>query len=118
MLDRAAMTKTELIGRLVQRQPHLLASDIVTATRHLLDQLSATLARGERIEVRGFGSFSVRYRRPRFGHNPRTRAPIALRGRYIPHFKPGIELCARVNRDVTTAGPVLVAPSVHAGNST
>jgi integration host factor subunit beta len=59
------------------------------------------LARGKRIEVRGFGSFSVRYRRPRFGHNPKTRAPIALRGRYVPHFKPGIELSQRVNGYLT-----------------
>ncbi|HEY2395330.1 MAG TPA: HU family DNA-binding protein [Rudaea sp.] len=50
--------------------------------------LSGTLARAERIEVRGFGPFSVRHRRPGFGHNPKTRAPIALRGGYLPHFKP------------------------------
>ena len=91
------MTRSELIERLAQRQPHLSAEDVATATRHLLDQMSDTLARGERIEVRGFGSFDLRYRRPRFGHNPKTREPIALRGRYLPHFKPGIELCARVN---------------------
>jgi len=91
------VTKSELITRLIARQPHLAAADVVIATRHLLDQLSDALARGERIEVRGFGSFSIRYRRPRFGHNPKTREPIALRGRYIPHFKPGIELSRRVN---------------------
>jgi len=91
------MTKSEMIVLLEERQPHLLASDVQAATRNLLEQLSGALARGERIEVRGFGSFSVRYRRPRFGHNPKTRTPIALRGRYLPHFKPGIELCARVN---------------------
>jgi integration host factor subunit beta len=91
------MTKSELIARLIQRQPHLSSEDVVTATRHLLERLSDTLARGERIEVRGFGSFDVRYRRPRFGHNPKTGAPIALRGKYVPHFKPGIELSQRVN---------------------
>jgi integration host factor subunit beta len=91
------MTRSELIARLVQRQPHLSTEDVMTATRHLLDQLSDTLARGQRIEIRGFGTFDLRYRRPRFGHNPKTREPIALRGRYLPHFKPGIELCARVN---------------------
>jgi integration host factor subunit beta len=91
------MTRSELIARLIQRQPHLSAEDVVMATRHLFDQLSETLARGERIEVRGFGSFSLRYRPPRFGHNPKTRAPIALRGMYLPHFKPGIELSRRVN---------------------
>jgi len=91
------VTKTELVARLAKRQPHLSAEDVSTATRHLLDQLSAALARGERIEVRGFGSFNVRYRRPRFGYNPKTGAPIAICGRHIPHFKPGIELSQRVN---------------------
>ena len=83
------------VVRLKQRQSHLSIEDVVTATRHLIEHLSDTLARGQRIEVRGFGSFDVRYRRPRFGHNPKTREPIVLRGRYIPHFKPGIELSAR-----------------------
>ena len=91
------MTRSELIARLAQRQRHLSTQDVLTATRHLIDQFSDTLARGERIEVRGFGSFDLRYRRARFGHNPKTREPIALQGRYLPHFKPGIELCARVN---------------------
>jgi integration host factor subunit beta len=91
------MTKSELIARLIQRQQHLSAEDVATAVRHVLDLLSETLARGERIEVRGFGSFDLRYRRPRFGYNPKTRAPIALRGMYLPHFKPGIELSRRVN---------------------
>jgi len=91
------MTKSELIVRLKQRQSHLSIEDVVTTTRHLIDHLSDALARGQRIEVRGFGSFDVRYRRPRFGHNPKTREPIVLRGRYVPHFKPGIELSQRVN---------------------
>jgi len=95
------VTKSELIARLVARQSHLVAADVAIATRHLLEQLSDSLARGKRIEVRGFGSFSVRYRRPRFGHNPKTRAPIALRGRYVPHFKPGTELSQRVNGYLT-----------------
>jgi integration host factor subunit beta len=112
------MTRSELIARLGQHQPHLSAEDVPTAARHVLDQLSDTLARGERIEVRGFGSFAPRYRRPRFGQNPKTRAPIALPGKYLPHFKPGIELCARVNSDVTTGARFVVAASAHAGNST
>jgi integration host factor subunit beta len=103
------MTKSELIARLIVRQPHLAAADVVIATRHLLDQLSDALARGERIEVRGFGSFSVRYRRARFGHNPKTREPMVLRGRYIPHFKPGIELSRRVNGYLTAVRDFLHA---------
>jgi integration host factor subunit beta len=91
------MTRSELIERLAQRQPHLSAEDVVTAARHLLDQMSDTLARGQRIEVRGFGSFDLSYHRPHFGRNPKTGTPIALPGRYLPHFRPGTELSARVN---------------------
>jgi len=91
------MTRSELIVRLAQRQPHLSANDVATATRHLLDQMSEALAQGKRIEVRGFGSFDTRYHQPHFGRHPKTGAPIALRGKHLPHFRPGIELCARVN---------------------
>jgi integration host factor subunit beta len=112
------VTRSEVIARLAERQPHLSAEDVITASRHLLDLLSDTLARGERIEVRGFGSFDLRYRKPRFGHNPKTRAPIALRGRYIPHFKPGIELIARVNTYVPPVAPLIAAASVRAVRST
>ena len=103
------MTKSELIVLLMERQPHLLRADVTTATRHLLDQLSSALARSERIEIRGFGSFVLRYREPRFGHNPKTRAAIAMPGRYSPHFKPGIELRERVRRSVGTVPPSRVA---------
>jgi integration host factor subunit beta len=63
----------------------------------VLDQLGEALARGERIEVRGFGSFSLRYRRARLGPNPKTRSTVALAGWYAPHFEPGVELLERVN---------------------
>jgi integration host factor subunit beta len=73
--------------------------------------LSDTLARGERIEVRGFGSFSLRYRRPRFGHNPRTTAPLAIPGKHVPHFRPGIELSQRVNGSLADLRGVLHDPA-------
>jgi integration host factor subunit beta len=93
----AFMTKSELIALLAERHPHLLSVDVDMATRHVLDQLGDALARGERIEVRGFGSFALRYRRPRLGRNPKTGTAVALPGRYSPHFKPGIGLRERVN---------------------
>lgn len=90
------MTKSELITHLTKRQSHLSLADVNLATRHVLEMLSAALANGERIEIRGFGSFSVRYRQPRIGRNPRTGASVALSGRYAPHFKAGMELRSRV----------------------
>jgi integration host factor subunit beta len=95
--------------RLIQRQPHLSAEDVVTAARHLLEQICDTLAQGRRIEVRGFGSFRLRYRRPRFGRNPKTGAHLAFPGRYVPHFKPGIELSQRVNGFLNVVRDVLHA---------
>jgi len=92
------MTKSELIAALVKRHPHLQIADVDMATRNVLIQLTDTLARGERIEVRGFGTFAVRFRPPRIGRNPRTGTAVALRARYSPHFKPCIELRERVNR--------------------
>jgi integration host factor subunit beta len=91
------MNRAELIDRLAQQQPHLNASDIELAVKALLDQLSATLARGERIEVRGFGSFAVRHREPRVARDPRTGAPVPLDTRHVPYFRPGKELRERVN---------------------
>lgn len=90
------MTKSELIAHLTKRQSHLLPSDVDLATRHVLAMLSDALARGERIEVRGFGAFTVRFRRPRLGRNPKTGVAVALPGTYVAHFKAGIELRLRV----------------------
>jgi integration host factor subunit beta len=77
------MTRSELIAVLAKRQPHLLPVDVGIATKHLIDQLSDALVRGERIEVRGFGSFALRYRRSRICRNPKTGATVALRGTYL-----------------------------------
>ena len=66
----------------------------------ILDHMSDALARGERIEIRGFGSFSLHYRAPRVGRNPKTGEPVSLPGKYVPHFKPGKELRERVNPEV------------------
>lgn len=92
-----SMTKSELIERLTQKQRHLPASDVELAVKELLEQMSKALSRGERIEVRGFGSFSLHYRPPRMGRNPKTGSSVALPGKYVPHFKPGKDLRECVN---------------------
>jgi integration host factor subunit beta len=98
------MTKAQLIAILADRIRHLTLADVEEATRHLIGQLSESLAVGQRVEVRGFGSFVLHYRQPRAGHNPKTGAPIAVAAKHIPHFKPGRSLRERVNRDMADTG--------------
>ena len=90
------MTKSELIEILTQRQPHLKADDVDLAVKSLLEMMATSLAHGDRIEIRGFGSFSLHFRPPRTGRNPKTGDAVALPGKYVPHFKPGKELRERV----------------------
>lgn len=94
------MTKSELIERLATRQSHLMYKDVELAVKLVLDQISNALARDERVEIRGFGSFSLHYRPPRMGRNPKTGESVALPAKHVPHFKPGKELRERVS-DVT-----------------
>jgi len=94
------MTKSELIEKLAAAQSQLTAKDMELAVKMILDHMSDALARVERIEIRGFGSFSLHYRAPRVGRNPKTGEPVSLPGKYVPHFKPGKELRERVNPEV------------------
>ena len=96
------MTKSELIERIAEQQGQLSAKDVELAIKTMLEQMSNALAVGERIEIRGFGSFSLHYRAPRIGRNPRTGESVALEGKYVPHFKPGKELRDRVNESLET----------------
>ena len=91
------MTKSELIEILSQRQAHLKGEDVDLAVTALLEMMGGALATGERIEIRGFGSFSLHYRPPRLGRNPKTGESVALPGKHVPHFKPGKELRERVS---------------------
>ena len=91
------MTKSELIEILTQRQGHLKADDVDMAVKTLLEMMSNSLTEGDRIEIRGFGSFSLHYRPPRTGRNPKTGEAVALQGKHVPHFKPGKELRERVS---------------------
>ena len=91
------MTKSELIDRLAEQQQLLAHVDVELGVKAILEQMSASLADGDRIEIRGFGSFSLHYRAPRLGRNPKTGDAVALPGKYVPHFKPGKELRERVD---------------------
>jgi integration host factor subunit beta len=91
------MTKSELIERIAEQQYQLSVRDVELAVKLILSHMSDVLATGERIEIRGFGSFSLHYRAPRTGRNPKTGDSVELMGKYVPHFKPGKELRDRVN---------------------
>lgn len=91
------MTKSELIEILASKQSQLAHKDVELAVKTILEHMAQTLASGERIEIRGFGSFSLHYRPPRMGRNPKTGEAVALGSKYVPHFKPGKELRDRVN---------------------
>ncbi|MBE9396525.1 integration host factor subunit beta [Pontibacterium sp. N1Y112] len=91
------MTKSELIERLVDRHDQLSVKDVELAVKAMLDQMTEALSHGDRIEIRGFGSFSLHYRAPRVGRNPKTGESVELEAKHVPHFKPGKELREQVN---------------------
>ncbi len=91
------MTKSELIEQLANKQPQLAYRDIELAVKTVLELMTQQLANGQRIEIRGFGSFSLHYRPGRVGRNPKTGAPVSLPEKHVPHFKPGKELRERVD---------------------
>jgi integration host factor subunit beta len=92
------MVKSELINRISTQQESLSLKDVELSVNHILDRMSACLGVGERIEIRGFGSFSLHYRPPRKAHNPKTGARVFTEAKYTPHFKPGKDLRDRVNQ--------------------
>ena len=92
-----SLTKSDLIESLARNQNHLALRDVELAVKSLLEKMSQELATGERIEIRGFGSFSLHFRPARMGRNPKSGDAVALSGKYVPHFKPGKELRERVN---------------------
>jgi integration host factor subunit beta len=92
------MTKSELIARLAERFPQLVAKDADMSVKMILDAMTEALAIGDRIEIRGFGSFSLNYRPPRTGRNPKTGSKVQVPAKYVPHFKAGKELRERVDQ--------------------
>ncbi len=91
------MTNSELIGRLIDRHEQLSVKDVELAVKTMLDHMTEALSGGERIEIRGFGSFSLHYRAPRVGRNPKTGQSVELDAKHVPHFKPGKDLRDQVN---------------------
>ncbi len=92
------MTKSELIAELASANPHLLSRDIELIVSTVFDEITAALSRGARVELRGFGAFTVKQRDARTGRNPRTGEAVAVDEKMVPFFKAGKELRERVNR--------------------
>lgn len=92
------MTRAELIEALAQKHSHLSNKDVELSVKTMLNHMAQTLACGERIEIRGFGSFSLRHRLSRTSRNPKTGEAVTLASKYVPIFKPGKELRDRVNK--------------------
>jgi len=90
------MTKSEIIESLASKLPHLAFKDVERAVKIILEHMANTLASGERIEIRGFGSFTLHYRPPRVGRNPKSGEAVSIPARFVPHFKSGKELRERV----------------------
>ena len=91
------MTKSELIESLAKKQPYLALKDVELAVKCVIEKMNQALSSGERIEIRGFGSFSLHKRPPRTGRNPKTGESVSWAEKHVPHFKPGKELRDRVD---------------------
>ena len=83
------MNRSDLISKLAESTPNLQAKDVELGVKIILEKLASTIANGSRIEIRGFGSFGLNYRKPRDGRNPKTGEKIMVSAKYCPHFKPG-----------------------------
>ena len=94
------MLRSELIETLAEEYPHLTTADMELIVDTILEEISKALERGQRVELRGFGAFSVRKREARAGRNPRTGDPVTVREKHVPFFKAGKELRARLNDGV------------------
>ena len=99
------MTTSVVIARLAERYPQLVGKDVDVAVKTILDAMSSALAVGQRIEIRGFGSFSLNSRPPRIGRNPKSGDKVMVPEKRVPHFKPGKELRERV--DAMVGQPIL-----------
>ncbi|MBK8174957.1 MAG: integration host factor subunit beta [Rhodospirillales bacterium] len=93
------MTRSELIAHLAATNPHLYQRDVERIVTTIFEEISAALARGDRVELRGFGAFSVKQRGARVGRNPRTGESVSVTAKHIPYFKTGKQLRERLNTD-------------------
>jgi integration host factor subunit beta len=93
------MIKSELVAKIAETNPHLYQRDVENIVNAILGEIIAAMARGDRVELRGFGAFSVKQRPARTGRNPRTGAHVEVDQKYVPFFKTGKEMRERLNRD-------------------
>ncbi len=91
------MIKSQLVQRIAERNPHLYQRDVEHIVSAILDEIAAALARGDRVELRGFGAFSVKNRPARTGRNPRTGTRVEVTEKFVPFFKTGKEMRDRLN---------------------
>lgn len=103
------MTKSELIEQLANTYTQISYRDVEYAVKSSLEYLTNSMSIGRRIEIRGFGSFSLHYREPRTGRNPKTGDSVKLQGKHVPHFKPGKEMRERVNMSLAEGKPIKLA---------
>jgi integration host factor subunit beta len=93
------MTKSELIARIAASNPHLYQRDVERIVTTIFDEITEALARGNRVELRGFGAFSIKSRGSRVGRNPRTGEPVSVVAKHVPYFKTGKQLREKLNTD-------------------
>lgn len=111
-----AITCSQLVEQIAMRQDRLMQKDIKLAVKLSFDYISRALSLGDRVEIRGFGSFSLRFKKPKIMHNPVTKEAIQISGRNLPFFKPSNLLNQRLNRKVH-ASPALASESIHKQNN-
>lgn len=110
------MTKSELIDRIARKQSQLVHRDVELAVKAMIESMAECLSGGGRIEIRGFGSFSLHFRAGRVGRNPKTGLPVSLPAKYVPHFKPGKKLRERVDhRDARSSLEAPARPDAGPG---
>ena len=110
------MIKSELVQRISSQNPHLYQRDVENIVNAILGEIVAAMARGDRVELRGFGAFSVKKREPRTGRNPRTGEQVAVASKRVPYFKTGKDLRDRLNKEVQRALGAGGVPSESAGD--
>ena len=110
------MTKSELILRLAEKNPHLYHRDVERIVSAIFDEITRALARGDRVELRGFGAFSVKKRPAREGRNPRTGARVSVDQKCVPFFKTGKEMRERLNRDDGAVGEAADQPAAQSSS--
>ena len=98
------MTRSELIARIAQKNPHLYQRDVERIVSTIFEEIAGALARGDRVELRGFGAFSVKHREARVGRNPRTGESVDVAEKTVPFFKTGKQLRERINQESSASG--------------